>query len=251
MHQLPVERLEGRALLAAISFTIDSAQSFLTVAARGHVDHVGDVKLKAQSDGLDTAQLQGTVVADVTSKGVRFNGGSSIDAIAHSGAFDPGNESADLAVKGKIKKFGVSIADLNAAIRDLELDVVSTSRKKLGNKRRFDARDSSLKVTTGALAYDLNSRFGDADGSRDLAGLTDTNASTYGRVSGATGARYLWMPINIDYARNFDNGDATFNLTGIIVAKEVPTAGAQSLLAPAATPSPQKRTPRVDVSELI
>jgi hypothetical protein len=250
MHKSPVERLEGRALLASVSFAIDPAASYLTIKAVGDVDHVGDVKLKAQDDGLDTARLQGTVVADVTSKGVRFNGGSAIDAVAHEGEFDPGNDDADFAVKGKIKKL-ITLAELDAAIRDIKFDVESTGRKKLGSGRKFDLRNASLEITAGTIDYKLDSKFGDADGSRDLAGLKDKNASTYGKVTGATGQRYLTMPIRIDYERDFSNGTAEFSLTGIIVAKETTSASAQAVgLMPAAVTT-KKRVSANDAVSLI
>lgn len=235
-----IEPLEARALLAAVTFVIDSDASYLTVKAVGDIDNFGDVKLKAQDDGTDTTHLRGSVRADVTSSGVRFNGGSNIDAIAHQGSFDPGNDDADLAVQGKAKKLGITLADLDAAIRGLKLDVESTSRKKIGSGRKFDLRDASLKITAGTIDYKLDSRFGDADGSRELAGLKDKNGSTYGRVTGASGERYLSMPIKVDYERDFSNGTAKFSLTGIIVAKETPSAATQAVqLAP--TPAPMRK----------
>lgn len=235
-----LEPLEARALLAAVTFVIDPEASYLTVKAVGDIDNFGDVKLKAQDDGTDTTRLQGNVVADVTSKGVRFNGGSTIDAIAHQGSFDPGNDDADLAVQGKAKKLGFTIADLDAAIRNLKLDVESTSRKRIGSGHKFDLRDASLRITAGTIDYKLDSRFGDADGSRDLAGLKDKNGNTYGRVTGATGERYLSMPIKVDYERDFSNGTAEFSLTGIIVAKETASASTQALAL-----APQSRTTRI------
>lgn len=245
-----IESLERRALLANVTFVIDPEASYLTIKAIGDIDRVGDVKLKAQDDGLDTTRLQGTVLADVTGKGVRFNGGSSIDAVGHEGNFDPGDDNADFAVKGKIKKL-ITLAELDAAIRDIKFDVESTSRKKLGAGRKFDLRDASLKITAGSIDYKLDSKFGDADGSRDLAGLSDKNASTYGRVTGATGQRYLSMPIKIDYEREFSNGTAEFSLTGIIVAKETSSASTQALGVFPAAPAVKKRESIVVEQNLV
>lgn len=229
-----IDRLESRRLLAAVSFEVDSDLSILTITAKGEVDNVGSVKLKAQEDGLDSANYEGTLVADITSKGVRFLGGSEINAIEHDGDFSPEGGDAAYAVEGKYKKI-ITLAELKAAIRGLSLDINNTSRKPAtGAKHKFQIRKGEMEINEGTIDYDIDSKFGDSDGSKSLDGLTAELVNTDGRITGKKGSRILTIPIEVRFEREFDNdGEGIFTLKGQIVGREQ-TASAHALsLTPA------------------
>lgn len=212
------EPLESRRLLAAAYFAVDSDLSSLKISGVADVKKAGDVKVKAQQDGSDVAHFGGTLVADISSSGVKFAGGSTIDAIANSASFAPGNTAADFGLEGKIKKL-VTLATVKAAVRDLVFDVTASSRQKLKDTR-FAFKKSNLKITAGTLDYVIDSKFGDADGSEELANLSAGSKDGKGRVTGKVGSRILTLPITVTYERDLDNGSVEFTLTGQIVGRE-------------------------------
>ena len=218
--------LEPRRLLAAVSFQIDSELSRLTVAAKGEVDNVGSVKLNAQQDGSDSANYEGTLVADITRRGVRFTGGSEINAIAKDGDFAPGGGDAVYAVKGKVKKI-ITLAELEAAVRDLSLDITGSSPKPItGVKHKFQIRKGEMEIKGGTLDYDIDSKFGDSDGTKSLDGLEADLVSGDGRITGKKGSRILTVPIQVKFTREFDNdGEGVFTFKGQIVGREQAASG--------------------------
>jgi hypothetical protein len=221
-----IDTLESRRLLAAVTFDIDSELSVLTVAAKGEVDNVGSVKLSAQDDGLDSAHFEGTLVADFSSKGVRFYGGSEINGIPHEGDFAPDGGDAVYAVKGKVKKI-ITLAELEASVRDLSLDITSSSRKPTtGAKHKFQIRKAEMEINSGSLDYDIDSKFGDSDGTKSLDGLEADLADTNGRVTGKKGSRIITIPIEVRFTRDFDNdAEGVFTFKGQIVGREQSASG--------------------------
>lgn len=233
--------LEGRQLFAAVNFAIDSDLSYLTIDAKVRAHEVGSVNLNSQGDGNDRTNLEGSLKIDITAKGVRFAGGSDIEAIDREGDFDPGNDDAAFAINGKVKKL-ITLAKLSAAVRDLSLDLTESSRKAItGSKHRFLIRKAEIEVNNGRIDYDLDSKFGDADGSEDLAGLWSDLENGHGRVTGKKGSRIITIPILVTYRRELeDDVDATFTLKGQVVGREESGATAQAAF-PGTTTEPKER----------
>ena len=223
------DALERRCHLTAVAFEVDSKLSSLTITASARVDDVGSVKLGSQEDGLDTANYGGTLLADVSSKGVKFNGGSEINAIEHAGSFSPGSGPAAYALDGKVKKI-ITLAEVEAAVRDLQLDITNSSRKKIvGDKRRFQMHRGEITVTRGAVDYELDSKFGDAEGSESLDGQKTDLQTSHGRITGKKGSRVLTVPIVVKYTRELENGvDGVFTFKGQIVGREKSSPTAQA-----------------------
>lgn len=235
-HHCQIDSLESRRLLSTVSFEIDSSLSKLTIAARGEIDHADDVKLNAQEDGLDSANFEGTLLANITAKGVRFSGGSDIRGITHDGDFEPGDGGdAVYAVEGKYKKI-ITLATLKAAVRDLSLDITNSSRKAVtGSKHRFHIRKGEMEINSGTLDYKIDSKFGDADGTKSLDDLTADLQNGFGRITGKKGSRILTIPIEVKFTRDLDNGEGTFTFRGQIVGREQSASG-QSISAQAFLP---------------
>lgn len=248
-----IDRLESRRLMYAAAFEINSEVSSLTISAKADFDAAGDVDLDSQVEKLDTAQLAGTLVADFSAKGIRFNGGSSIRAVEHEGDFDPGHDDAAFAVDGKIKKLGITLADVNAAIRNLTLDITGSSRKAPeGSKHRFQLRKGEISITSGTLDYQLDSKFGDADGSENLADLSSDLANGLGRVTGKKGSRVLTVPIEVRYTEEVDDGKVTFVLKGQVSGNETRSASGASLTVNGQTFSAAENgKKRITVDELL
>lgn len=222
-----IDSLEPRKLLSAVAFEIDRKASQLDITAKLDVDHYGDVKLRAQADGLDTAPLTGTLLADITTKGVRFNSGSTIDLVEESGEFDPGNSSAAWALEGKVKKLGITLAEADAAFRDVSFDLSNTSRGTVDKKtKRFDFRNATMTATGGTVDYKLDSKFGDADGDEALDGLASKLSRTKAKLSGGAGSRAITIPILVNFERDVDGGTVKFTISGTIVGREKATAQA-------------------------
>lgn len=223
------DRLEGRRLLSAVNFAIDSKLSYLSIDAHVKADHIGSVGLNSQGDDNDITNLEGSLKIDITAKGVRFGGGSEINAIEHEGDFSPGNDDAAFAINGKVKKI-ITLAKFNAAVRDLTLDLTNSSRKAVtGSKHRFLVRNGEMKITSGRVDYKLDSKFGDADGTEDLDGLKSDLDNGQGRLTGKKGDRIITIPVQITYRRELED-DVTgyFTLKGQIVGRESGNESAQA-----------------------
>src|SRR5206468_398849 len=109
-----IEPLESRALLTAVTFTLNPTLSSLTLSGTA-----ASIALTEQAAGSLTAAYSGAIVADVTGDFITFNGGSTITAQT-SGDWQPGGTPAD---------YGASVQGTAAtlALRDLALDVTSSS----------------------------------------------------------------------------------------------------------------------------
>lgn len=237
-----IDALESRRLLADVSFVIDRKVSQLDISAEVDVDHVGDFNLHPQADGLDTAPITGSLVASITKGGVRFYSGSSIELVDDSGEYSPGDAPANLALDGRVKKLGITLAEVDAAFRDVTFDLSNPSRGKVDNKtKRFDLRNATAEVTDGRVDYDLDSKFGDDDGSKSLEGLRSKISNTRGKLTGTAGSRAITVPIHVEYERDVGDATVTFTLTGSIVGREVGGAATQAV----ATTSAVKRASRV------
>ena len=219
-----IDSLESRQLLSAVAFEIDRKASELDISAKLDVDHYGDVSLRPQADGLDSAPLTGTLLADVTSKGVRFGGGSAIDLVEQDGEFDPGNAPAAWAVHGRVKKLGITLAEADAAFRDVSFDLSNTSRGTVDKKtKRFDVKNATLTATGGTVDYAVDSKFGDGDGSKSIDGLASRIDRAKAKLTGSAGSRAITIPISVSFERDVSGGTVKFTITGSIVARETAT----------------------------
>lgn len=242
-RNIQVDALESRKLFTAVTFNVDSDLSKLTIAAKADIDNLGNVKMNAQDDGTDSANFEGTLVADISSKGVRFSGGSDIVGIKHDGSFDPGGGDAVYAVDGKLKKI-ITLATAKAAVRKLSLDITDSSRKPItGTRHKFQLRKGEMTINDGSVDYKIDSSFGDGDGTKSLDDLRADLVGGDGRVTGKKGSRIITIPIEVRFTKKF-NGDAdgVFTLKGQIVGREA-SAKAQAFVPGvfAATPIASKR----------
>lgn len=229
-----IDTLEPRRLFSAVSFDVDPALSQLRIDAYFKVPHVGKVKLSPQADGLNTAALDGLLVADITSKGVKLDDTSAIDLVAHEGAYSPNESPADFALKGKVKKFGVNLANAKAALRDAAFSL-DGPRGGLKSNGKFAVKNAKLTATEGTIDYTLDSKFGDAEGYKPFAGLSATADETNGTLTGAAGSRTIALRLNVVLTKDLKSSvKATLTLSGTIVAHEKVDAVSQAV---AATPA--------------
>lgn len=233
-----IDHLEPRKLLTNVAFEIDRDASQLAIDAEIDVDGLGDVDLDPQEDGLDVAQVAGTITASITKAGVRFYSGNTIDLVEHDGEFSPGDSSAAWAIDGKVKKLGITLAEADAAFRSVSFDLSNTSRGKVDKKtKRFDLKNATLKTTDGFIDYQLDSKVGDADGTQPMTDLASRIDRTRAKLTGGAGDRAITIPVNVEFEEEVDEGTLKFTITGRIVGRE--KASAQSATAAAATFSTQ------------
>jgi hypothetical protein len=159
-HDVPaIELLEGRALLAAVTFTVDPANSSLTLSGTA-----GGSALVMQATDSLTAHYSGTILAEVAGTTITFSGGSSITADT-TGNWQPAGTRADYgaAVQGNAATL---------ALRDVVFDITSSPVTITGGQ--FGATSETLQLTSGTAAYDSGG--GGAVGNASLAGQSFVDA---------------------------------------------------------------------------
>jgi len=215
-----IDTLESRQFFSVVVFNIDSAKSSIRVEAEVNIDNVGRFKLQPQFEGSNITRLQGTVRTDISSTGVRLLGGSRIDLVTKRNSFQPGNSFADLGVKGRLTRLGITLYRVEAALRNLTIDLTSTSRLPVSsnniNLNRVTGRISSGK-------FDYSGSF-NSGGSQDLTGEIGTfegGRAAFTRVGSAlsaSSARSFSIPVNFTIEDDFNNYKVKVKLTGTIVA---------------------------------
>jgi hypothetical protein len=215
-----IDPLENRQLLSTVVFNIDSDKSTIKVEAEVDIDNVGRFKLNAQRTGSDTARVQGTVRTDISSRGIRLLGGSRIDLATRNSSFSPGGKAADFAVTGKLRRLGITVYEVDAALRNLTLDLTTTSRLPANNNA---IRLDRVTATVSSGTFDYDGSF-NTDGSEDLRGRIGTfndGVATFARSGSslsASSARTFTIPVNLTIEREFDDYTVKAKLSGKIVA---------------------------------
>jgi hypothetical protein len=187
-HDVPaIELLEGRALLAAVTFTVDPANSSLTLSGTA-----GGSALVMQATDSLTAHYSGTILAEVAGTTITFSGGSSITADT-TGNWQPGGTPGDYgaAVQGNAATL---------ALRDVVFDITSSPVTITGGQ--FGATSETLQLTSGTAAYDSGG--GGAVGNASLAGqsFVDADADLASITPSFAGTLTVVLPVTGTFSVN-------------------------------------------------
>jgi hypothetical protein len=205
-----------------IAFTLDSTQSQIAVSGDFSPAHLPIVE---QAPGSLVGSFQGQVMVERQADHVRFNGGSTIDAIAQPGPFLPGNTSADfagqvilapqLAAYALFQNVGIDVTSalLAPALDSLAASLYSGTPAAL----TFPANSLLFTLTSGTVSYQVLS----LGGTLSLAGLSMTNQSNdLATLDEVNGALHMVIPIQISVSFTVPtlNAPITLNLNGQLVA---------------------------------
>ena len=210
------EPLEGRAMLALVSFAIDPALSAVAVSG-----NAAGSELQAQGPGALTTTYGGTLLADVNSQSITLPGGSSITA-NNNGNWRPdetGNRDASAPANYGARVTQAIFFTTYAAIRNLALDVTTASAQPFGAGGAFASGAETFTTTAGRIDY--NVAVPAMVGSEPLAGQSGNNqaaaASTY---TVSNGIATLTIPIDATLTLSLlAENDSQITLRGQIVAR--------------------------------
>jgi hypothetical protein len=176
------------------SFTIDQAQSALTISAT-----FSGISIQPQGPGSLTTSYTGNIEADVTDSTVAFVGLSVIDAVTN-GTWEPGpggtNAAAPADYGGQIANF---LVNGKAAVRDVVLDVTSDVLPVSGVT--FPAQGVQFNFVptgTSAIDYTYSITLGSSGtGSQALIGSSTNSISTNATLVVQGSETVLTIPVDI------------------------------------------------------
>ncbi|MFT3787083.1 MAG: SdrD B-like domain-containing protein [Tepidisphaeraceae bacterium] len=148
-----VDSLEARRLLAAVDFVLNGDLSYLE-ASGSITTTMASGALLPQATGSARATYAGTIKTDLTTTAIKFVGGSTIDAKAKPGPYQPGGSGADYAFRTPISS-AVEGAVLSA-IREFVLDATSTAALTIGTGGAISPAGVSTPVKSGRLDFGTN-----------------------------------------------------------------------------------------------
>ena len=209
----------GRGTAAPTIFTLDPAQSAITVTA----SLSSSLVLSEQAPGSLTTHFAGTIKADTTGSSIQFTGGSVIDAQTN-GNWQPmangvaGSAPADFGGRGS-----TILASGNAALRNVVFDATSAVLA-ITNGAFSSAGIVFGFLTNGTASLDyLLTGFVSAQGGKALQGLSTNKVSTTAMLTNSGGNLILSIPVNTDFFFTLVSAnDTKVTVTGTLVA----TAGA-------------------------
>ena len=204
--------LSGGGLGAApVQFTIDPAKSQISLGGT-----VLGNPLQEQGPGSLSSTFSGTILANVSTTGIQFTGGSALAALTN-GVWKPGlggaSGSAPADYGGKASTL---LGTLTGALRNLLLDV--TSGVLPISSGQFDASALVFAFPTNSSAtFDYDAGLLGAKGIV-LSGLS-TNKIVNGATLGSTGVvQTLTIKIDTEFVLNSSLG--TIRLTGTLIATQ-------------------------------
>ena len=203
-----------RAEAAPVEFTIDPAQSSITLAG-----NVVGTKLQEQAPGSLTTTFFGKIVGDVSGTTIQFPGGSAIAANTN-GVWEPGPGGASGSAPGDYAgQASILFGTVKGALRNLLLDMTSGSLTMTNGQ--FDASALVFKFPTNSVAsFDYDAGFIGHDG------IPLTGYSTNKIVNGATlttVGSVQTLSIQIDTLFTFTavkENDSSVRLTGQLIATQ-------------------------------
>ena len=203
----------GSSSAAPVEFTIDEAQSKITLSGKA----VGNT-VKEQGPGSLVTSFYGKILADVSAGGIQFTGGSTVTARTN-GVWKPGPKGASGSAPADYAAQASSfLGTILGAVRNIVLDVNSAVLPVAGGK--FDASALIFGFpTNGTASFDYDAGF---LGSK---GIPLTGLSTNRVINGATLSAQapLTLVIQIDTEFTFkvlSENDSTVHLTGNLIATQ-------------------------------
>jgi hypothetical protein len=201
---------------APVEFTVDTSQSKIALSGS-----IMGFPLKEQGPGSLVTSFYGKILAEVTSDGIRFPGGSAVAARTN-GVWAPGPKgSSTSAPADYAAQASTLIFTVKGALRDIQLDL--TSGILPISNGRFDASSLLFAFPTNATAsfdYDAGLLVG-------TGGVALTGVSTNKIVNGATldtssDPQTLTISVDTEFKfKAFTPDDSVVHLTGTLVAKAV------------------------------
>jgi hypothetical protein len=203
----------ARLAAAPVEFTIDEAQSSITMAGT-----VLGNPLREQGAGSLTTTFHGTIRAEVTGTGIQFGGGSTLTARTN-GVWTPGpNGSGSAAPANYAAQASTILGTIKGALRHIVLDLTSSALPI--NNTQFDAAELRFAfLTNSGASFDYDAGFLGAKGI-PLEGMS-TNRIVNGATLVSTGDSQT-LTIQVDTEFKFQavvENDSSVRLTGKLVAK--------------------------------
>jgi hypothetical protein len=223
----------GCGIAAPTTFTLDPAQSTITVTA----SLGSSLVLTEQAPGSLTTRFAGTIKADTTGSSIQFTGGSVIDAQTN-GTWQPmangvaGSAPADFGGRGS-----TILGSGNAALRNVVFDATSAVLS-ITNGAFSSAGVVFGFLTNGTASLDyLITGLASAQGGKALQGLSTNKVSTTATLTNSGSNLILTIPVNADFFFTLlSANDTKVTVTGKLVAI---AAGAPPLLVSPSTVSVQ------------
>jgi hypothetical protein len=200
---------------APVEFTIDEAQSKITMAGK-----VLGNALTEQGTGSLTTSFYGSIRADVTATGIQFIGGSSLTARTN-GVWKPGPKgAAGSAPADYAAQASTLFASVKGALRNVVLDV--TSGVLPVSNGQFDASTLLFQFPTNSTAsFDYDAGLIGAGGVA-LSGASTNRIAKGASIQDASGSQTLTIPVDTEFKfKALVPDDSVVQLSGMLVGKAV------------------------------
>ncbi len=214
--------LKAMSLVIVLSFTVHAAdqvfyidQNLSLISVAGNV---AGFPMQEQGAGSLTSHFAGTINVDLAADLIRFSGDSFLDAQV-TGDWQPavggaaGNAPADYGAR-----INAGLAQVVAALRNIQLDVTS-GILPLPNGS-FDSGALIFFFPSNAVStadYRVTG-FGSTSGSAPLSGLSTNRVTSLGTLTSAGAVQKLTIPVDAQYGFTVATFAGQINLTGQIVA---------------------------------
>ncbi len=176
------------------SFTVDTNQSTLSISGSFQT-----VAMQAQGAGGLTTKYSGMLLADVTPETITFSGGSTIKAL-NSGNWEPlaGGASGKAPANYGGKVFIFLVVDGKAAIRNLELDLISDPLTlTAGTFPAAEIAYAPSPNSTATMDYIYSGLIGSDSGSQPLAGTLANTTSANATLVTQGAELVLTIPVDV------------------------------------------------------